>query len=256
MFSSGDKNNAGAPIMTGAPFSLAETDIGILDYILRALYDRECRAFAMKLIERFGSFGGVFGATREELMTVDGMTERAAAFFAFARPLLRQCVLRSTAVKPKIDSECALAMYAVAVADEKKRRGYCLLSDARSHVFRTFGIGEDPVRAIVGGACRSGAKKAAWLSCKPTGSAAPDVERLFDIAKTVRALAAVDIEFVEYVEYSESGFFFLRRAVSGASDGSGAAACDDKYSPVPRFATLIEEYAEKLSAQKRKLFLN
>ncbi|MCM1367602.1 MAG: hypothetical protein NC184_02170 [Roseburia sp.] len=249
----------GASIVSDAPFAYGKTDVGILDYILRALYDRECDGFAMTLIERFGSFGGVFAATREELMSVGGMTDRAASFFAFARPLFRQAVLRSTVAKPKVDCECALAMYAIALsAAAQKRRDYCLLSDASSRVFRASPISEDGVRSIVGGVCRSGAKKAVWLCCKPTsGGVSPDAERVREIARAIRALSVVDVEFVEYAEYSPSGFFFLRRAISGESNPTRMAAVrDDEYAPVsPYFVTRVEEYADRLTARKRRLFL-
>lgn len=249
----------GASRSIDAPFSSVKSDVEMLAYILETLYGHECDELTQSLIERFGSFRGIFRATREELSTVDGMTDRAASFFTFAMPIFRQSVIRSVRVKRIIDSESALIRYALALfMNTEQSCDYCLYLGGDGRLLRTERLEEENrIREIVGGACRYGAKRIVWLCCKPTVSGIlPDSARIDEVATVIRALVAVDSEFVEYAEYAPFGFFCLRRAVFG--DGrivDAADATDDKYAPVSQFASLAEEYATSLAVRKRRMFL-
>ena len=91
--------------------TIENSDIGILQFCLKVLYEGDNDELAWRLIERFGSVHGIFGATHEELMKIDGVTDRVATFFTVLRPMQRQAQLR--AVKDlKLNSERELSSYA------------------------------------------------------------------------------------------------------------------------------------------------
>lgn len=207
------------------------SDIGMLRFILRALFNRDCDGLGKRLMERFGSLFGIFDATAEELTCVSGMTERAAAFFAFARPAFRQALLREEA-PARLCGETELARYAVAFFMNKRLPcDYCLLLDDAYTLTRAHRLVEyDRTRDLVGCACRYRARRVVWLCHKPFATRlAPNAERIDAIISAARSLDGLGIELTEYLEYSPFRFFGLRRATEygdcRAADLADARVC-------------------------------
>lgn len=90
-----------------------KSDMEVLSYILRQLYGAERTELAYRLTDRFGGVPGIFTASYDELLTVKGITERAAAFFTVVRPSERQALLRRQR-NGAIRSEADSVAYAVA----------------------------------------------------------------------------------------------------------------------------------------------
>lgn len=190
------------------------SDIGMLRFILRALFNRDCDGLETRLIERFGSLSGVFDATAEELACVSGMTERASAFFAFVRPAFRQALLREDRTA-RLCCETELARYALTFCMNKSLPGdYCLLLDGAHSLVRAHRLVEyDRTRDIVGCACRYRARRVIWLCHKPYATRPmPTAERLDAVLSVARSLDGLGMEFTEYFEYTPFKFFALSRA--------------------------------------------
>lgn len=203
--------------------SCDRSDIGMLRFILRALFNRDCDELGTRLIERFGSLSGIFDATAEELSGVSGMTERAAAFFAFARPAFRQALLRETKCV-RLCGEPELARYALTFFINKSLPSdHCLLLDGDNTLLRTHRLVEyDRIRDIVGTACRYRARRVVWLCYKPYAARPiPTIERADRVLSVARSLESMDMEFAEYFEYSPFTFFGMKRA---AELGNGMCA--------------------------------
>lgn len=206
-------------------------DSETLGFMLRVLYNRDCSELARRLIERFGSVHGVFKATHAELAGMEGMTERAAAFFAVLRAVFSQAVVRS--VDYPIDRESALAMLSFALfLNDERRSEYCVSLDCDGTVIEAERLSDrNRVCEIIGKACRSGAEKIAWISNIPHGVAErPDSDRREEISSVIDAAGLLGIEFVDYFICTPDGFYSLRREVCG-SDGFAniAFASDERY---------------------------
>lgn len=194
-----------------------ESDIGMLKFMLRALYGRDCDGLADALIARFGSFNGIFRATHEELVAVRGITDRVASFFTFAKPAFRQALMRS-AEGVRIDSESALVRYAMTFfMNAQSPCDYCLYLDAKDKIIRAERLTEaDRVRETVGGACRYRAEKTALIYCDPAAAVpSPSARRLERLTDIIKALDILGIGFVDCIEYRPFKFFGLRRAAGG-----------------------------------------
>ena len=224
------------------------SDVEILRFTVDVLFDGDCDGLALRLLERFGNISGVLCATREELGAVRGMTERAASLFTVMLPVFRQALLRED--DGRLDSEAAVAHYALAYfMNERLPADLCLCLNKDNRLIVGERIArENRVREIVSCACRSGAKKILWLRYLPYGA---DKKESIDPARTEEVqsltvpLDALDIELVDYVEYTPFVMYSLRRAVAGVAVGVPIdKAAPDEYKHI-NFSASTGEYVRK-----------
>lgn len=227
-------------------------DVGTLEFILGALYGRDdCGELAVRLIHRFGSFSGIFKATREELTEIDGITERAAAFFTYAgTAYIRALEREATDV---IDSEYALVLQAVSQFCGGGRNGMiCLHIDEHDRLVYVEHVDEQTfaVRAV-GGAARFGAKKIALLRCCRRGEKPMvDGKMLQSVLRVAKALELLDAELVDYMEFRPFKFFSLRRAATGKSHTINADDANKEHYDEIEFSRLIAEYLDNRKTKK------
>lgn len=195
------------------------SDVGILQFCLKILYEHDSDELAWRLIERFGSVAGIFLASHEELMQIKGVTDRVATFFTVMRPLHRQAQLR--AVKDfAMSSRRACAQYAaVYFMNDFGPSDVCVCLDKKYRVLCAERLGrEEWVREIVALACRRNAHKIAILRHEPQldeKRTIPSPNRQKSLIRIAKLIGTLGIEFVDYVEYCRNMFFSLRRAVGG-----------------------------------------
>ncbi|MDE6618596.1 MAG: hypothetical protein K2K13_06195 [Clostridiales bacterium] len=198
---------------------IENSDIGMLQFCLKVLYEHESDDLAWRLVERFGSVSGIFSASHEELMQIDGMTDRVATFFTVMRPLQRQAQLR--AVKGlALTTEREIAEYAaVYFMNEYNPSDVCVCLDKKYRVYHAERLGMDErIRELASIACRRNAQKIVLMRLEPrlnTQKTLPSPDRLKLLIKMTKLTSALGIEFVDYVEYYQSTFFSLRRAIGG-----------------------------------------
>ena len=197
---------------------IENSDIGILQFCLKIFCEHESDGLAWRLIDRFGSISGIFSASQDELMQIDGVTERIAAFFTVMRPLQRQAQLRR--INVKLTSPHDLTGYAaVYFLGEYGPSEVCVCLDKNDRIICVEQPeGDEPVREIAAIACRSNAKKIALLRLESRLKRKrvlplPDKQR--QLIKIARLMSAIGVEFVDYIEYKQRSFFSLRRAVRG-----------------------------------------
>lgn len=234
---------------------IENSDIGILQYCLKVLYEHDNDELAWRLIERFGSVSGIFGASHEELMLIDGMTDRVATFFTVMRPLQRQAQLR--AVKGlTVSSQRELAEYAaVYFMNEYNPTDVCVCLDKKNKIICAERLGkEERVREIAALACRRNAQKIAIIRLEPrlnnkTVLPLPEKQKL--LIKIAKLMSTLGIEFVDYAEYWQSCCFSLRRAVSGDigvyhvydADGQRYAAWDNAVQDMTEYCNICVAHA-------------
>ena len=198
---------------------IEDSDIDILLFCQKALYGHDNEELAWRLIERFGSVAGIFSAVHEELMTVDGVTDRVATFFTVMRPLQQQAQIRAVRGLT-VDSERTLAEYtAVHFMNEFIETDVCLCMDKKYRVYHAERLGKDErIREVVSLACRRTADKIAIIRFEPQlhqKTVLPSPEHQKTIAKIANIMTTLGVEFVDYMEYCKSCFFSLRRAAGG-----------------------------------------
>lgn len=207
------------------------SDIEILRYLIKVFYERDNDELVWRLIERFGSVPNIFGAAYEELIRVDGVTDRVATFFVFMRPLYRQALLRSEP-NIKIVSEATFVRYAlVYFMNERNPFDVCVYLDKKGKLINAVRlIEEDRTREIICGISRYGADKLAWMRYYPHEAERSDMQtvaRLELIHKLLPAFKALETEFIDYIEYASFKFFDLRRAINGDESMKGLSNADD-----------------------------
>lgn len=189
------------------------SDIDDLSFMLKTLLGYDCADTAARLIERFGSFAGVFRASRRELMD-EGITERTALFFTCARPTFRRALSRSGS--GMIDSEATLAAEALTLfPDLDMPHTFCIHLDKYGVVLAEERVDNASiVREAVGGAARAHADRSAIVSCRPSRS--PNYLDMFQTAeRAARALELIGTKLLDYTEYRDFKIFSLRRATLG-----------------------------------------
>ena len=198
---------------------IEDSDIGILLFCLKVLYGHDNEQLAWRLIERFGSVSGIFSAVHEELMQIEGMTDRVATFFTVMRPLRQQAQLR--AVKGlTLNSERDIAEYAaVYFMTESIPTDAVVCLDKKYRVYHVERLGKDErIRELISLACRRDAQKIVLIRYEPQllqKSVLPSKDAQKTLIKIANIMSTLDIEFMDYVEYCKSCFFSLRRAIAG-----------------------------------------
>ena len=179
-----------------------ESDIDIVNALLRVLYGGPREELADRLINRFGSFHAIFRATREDLLKVEGMTETSAAFFTAAVAEFRQALRHSIKdIKPV--SEYDFIYLAVALDNEstEKYRIHIYI-DASDKIIKYEKVTDFSVKKTVGTACGVNAVKLAIIDySRREKRLSPDTATLKNLSKLVKPLDAVGIELIDYIDY-------------------------------------------------------
>ena len=115
-----------------------------------AIPQRDTNGIAHDLIQRFGSISRVMDASVEELMTVDGIGERAAVLLKLVPALARSYTLDHLGKVRTFQTDEELKEYLLALYTGcTKERVYLLLFDNRDTLLRTVQIGEGDLTAAL-----------------------------------------------------------------------------------------------------------
>ena len=115
-----------------------------------AIPQRDTNGIAHDLIQRFGSISRVMDASVEELITVDGIGERAAVLLKLVPALARSYTLDHLGKVRTFQTDEELKEYLLALYTGcTKERVYLLLFDNRDTLLRTVQIGEGDLTAAL-----------------------------------------------------------------------------------------------------------
>ncbi|MCH5350698.1 MAG: hypothetical protein J1F39_01840 [Clostridiales bacterium] len=225
-----------------------DSDIDIVNAILNVLYNGRREELAERLLKRFGSFHGIFRASREDLLKVKGMTETSAAFFSAAVPEFRRA-LRGAIKDIKPTSEFDLVYLAIALDSEtaEKHRLF-IYTDTNDKIIKCEKVTTESVKKTVGTACGINAAKIAIVEYgRRERKSPPGLPALKYITEIVKPLNAVGIEFIDYIDYIGHKFSSLRRVFGGETGYKEIKdASKEKYE---KQADLLEK-TEKLVSER------
>lgn len=187
-------------------------ELDALENMLFALYND--RRDGNALLERFGSYAGVFDASEVELIEF-GLTERAAKFFAYCKRIVAYALMREVE-HDVLDGKRAIVRYASAYFyGERKPRDVMFVLNERGEVERAVELdGAHALRDVVGNVAVLRAHKVVWVRFSPCGYRRTDRARARDVCRARAVLAALDCALVDYIEYSPTPF-----ASAESSDG-------------------------------------
>lgn len=190
-------------------------DFGVLAHILDALRVKDCEMVAERLLERFGSFDGVFSATDEEIGSLNLVTERVSSFFAFVRPMIRQALLRG--VTEKLNSERAIIRYVTAFLLYRPSPAlYAIFTKDRKPILAETLTAENIVREAVGKACRLKADGLILVRYRPSGELFGRSDGFLSTVKQIAETCALaEIDFIDYIEFAPYKFFSYNRHLNG-----------------------------------------
>ena len=175
-------------------------DYEVLELILfRSIPRGDVKPLAKQLLTRFGSLGGVFGATPEELRTVKGVGEAAALDLKLIHEVSLRTTKEQVARRTVISSWNALLAYVkTALAHEAREQFRVLFLDRKNQliadeVMNRGTVDHAPVypREVVRRALELSASALILVHNHPSGDptpSAPDVDMTREIVNAARPL--------------------------------------------------------------------
>lgn len=218
-------------------------ELGTVKLILRALYGGERSESAERLFSRFGSLHGILNATEAELVET-GLTPRVASFFTFMSPFIRSVFLRSAPAHIRVNEAAAVEFASRFFVDFDKPCDYIFVAEddgSVRHYEKLFG---NPVRAVIGIACRQNAKDVMWIRFRPRETTVePNAARLIEVRRAAKSLYAMGINLIDYIEYGACVSYSLRRETVGAGSGKSRDEWTE-YDPDDGFCEKLGAYVE------------
>jgi DNA repair protein RadC len=182
----------------GGPAALADYEVLEL-FLFRSVPRGDVKPLAKALLARFGSLGGVIGASRAELRTVAGVGEALALDLALLQELALRAARETVARRPVISSWSALNAYVkTALAHEAREQFRVLFLDKKNQLIadelmNRGTVDHAPVypREVVRRALELSASAMILVHNHPSGDPTPssaDVDITRQIVEAARAL--------------------------------------------------------------------
>ncbi|MCH5161350.1 MAG: hypothetical protein J1G04_04890 [Clostridiales bacterium] len=229
-----------------------DNDLDILERMLDGLGVGKPRDVAVRLLERFGGFSGVFAATEAELEDM-GLSARESAFFAFVNPALKRGIADGESAS--IADERAAVNCALALFGRNSKTGlYAVYLDGVGHKICSEYLGETaPFGAAAVGACRYKTKKLLIVSVKRDGDVGElELSRAAELSDTTRLLDILEIELVDFLETDGAEFFSVRRAIERGTGKASVPDAGDAPFEETDFRSGIERYVSAARAAKSR----
>ncbi len=190
-----------------------------------AIPRRDTNPIAHELLKRFGTLGGVFRASVEELCDVPGIGRNAAALILLVPEILKKSQVADTKSIIQVkNSEDAGKYLMPRFMNEQDEVAYLLCLDSQSRIIKCAEVGRGIVdsvdintRIIVEVAVKCKASSVIISHNHPDGIALPSPEDGNATKQIAKSLALVGIQLTDhiivagndYVSFADSGFMRL-----------------------------------------------
>ena len=178
----------------------------------------DTNAIAHRLIERFGSLGGVLSAPPEELEKVEGVGGHAATLLSLVLPLVRRAYMAAKKNGVALSDTERLGRYFCELFfGARQETFYEVCLDAKGKLLRCCKIAEGSVdmvnvnvRCIVENALRCHASAVAISHNHPSGVALPSRDDNATTLLVYDALKTVGIRLFDHIIVADDDFVSLR----------------------------------------------
>lgn len=201
-------------------------DLNALELLLfYAIPRRDTNTIAHELINRFGSLGGVFRASLEELCDVPGIGRNAAALILLVPQIVKKSYVSETKSLVQVKcSEDAGKYLMPRFMNEQDEVAFLLCLDSQNRIIKCAEVGRGIVdsvdintRIIVETAVKCKASSVIISHNHPDGIALPSPADGNATKQIAKSLALVGIQLIDhiivsgddYVSFSDSGFMRL-----------------------------------------------
>ena len=181
--------------------------------LFSAIPRRDVKPLAKQLLVRFGSMGGVLGATVDDLQTVKGISENTAVFIKTIHALQLGTLSEEIKEKPILTSWQKLIDYChAAMAHEKREHFRVLFLNKKNQLIadevqQVGTIDHVPVypREVVKHALDLGATAMILVHNHPSGDPAPSDGDITMTRELVKAAKAMDVMVHDHIIIGKSG---------------------------------------------------
>lgn len=181
--------------------------------LFSAIPRRDVKPLAKQLLVRFGSMGGVLGATVDDLQTVKGISENTAVFIKTIHALQLRTLSEEIKEKPILTSWQKLIDYChAAMAHEKREHFRVLFLNKKNQLIadqvqQVGTIDHVPVypREVVKHALDLGATAMILVHNHPSGDPTPSDGDITMTRELVKAAKAMDVMVHDHIIIGKSG---------------------------------------------------
>jgi len=181
--------------------------------LFSAIPRRDVKPLAKQLLVRFGSMGGVLGATVDDLQTVKGISENTAVFIKTIHALQLRTLSEEIKEKPILTSWQKLIDYChAAIAHEKREHFRVLFLNKKNQLIadevqQVGTIDHVPVypREVVKHALDLGATAMILVHNHPSGDPTPSDGDITMTRELVKAAKAMDVMVHDHIIIGKSG---------------------------------------------------
>lgn len=176
---------------------------------------KDTNVLAHTLLGRFGSLRGVFSASREELMLVEGVGEHTASLLEMILPLHTRLRLEEQPSQMEMCTPLQIAAYLGPLFQDRKGECFYLLClDAAQRLLQSECVAEgtatetrvDPQR-LVATALRSGCAAVVFAHNHPGGKTEPSAEDVQFTRRMISVLDGIGIPVLDHMIFSGEDFF-------------------------------------------------
>lgn len=195
-------------------------DHEVLELLLTYAIPRmDVNPLAHRLMDAFGSLGGVLEASVHELKQVHGMGERSAALLCMLLPLLKRYQQGTMGKNPRFTTFSALAAHCASLfIGQHEESFYLLCFDTKMHLTKEILLGTGTAsevsvspKMVVREAMRANAVAAAVSHNHPSGDSSPSAADV-ELTEGIRdALSLVEIRFLDHVIVGRQDAFSMVR---------------------------------------------
>ncbi len=184
------------------------SDINLLEYLLfHTIPRKDTNETAHRLLDTFGSLNGVFNATYDQLLTVEGMGESSALFISVVPGLCRRYIESSYGKKLNLSEPDDMYEYIKSrYCGENKEVLYLVCLDALGNLINCFRLGEGSAetvafdkRQIFETALRAKADTVVMAHNHPNGVAAPSRDDVDVTGELLILFRKVGIKLADHV---------------------------------------------------------
>lgn len=189
-------------------------DYELLEMLLFSVIPRrDVKPLAKSLLARFGSIGGVLGASLEDLKSAKGLSENSAVLLKTLHAVTQRMLLDEVEKKPVLSSWNKLIDYChVAMAHEKREHFRVLFLNRKNQLIadevQQIGtVDHAPVypREIVRRALELGATAMILVHNHPSGDPSPSDSDIAMTEEVVRAAKALDVLVHDHLIIAKNG---------------------------------------------------